>query len=408
MSCRSETSSPNSRHGDGTRCDHPAAQCPQDCPTVEIEINDTSATDDDLVLVKCERPSRRHNISCRIRSTGSGNTDSVVLTNLDGRLRFPNSGDTTKSLTVRDDGQWVPFEISGELGSDAMNDAVIQARCMSDSGPVIGTKTVTVVHFDQAEIDITTGGTYRLTGGRFTATGGNGVDYSAEARIRPAGVDCSQPQVRDLRIGIAQNTFPPRIYNWDWDSPAIAWNAGVAAGTTVTVPSAIRRTINVAATANDSEATVAPLYDQPGKGGTLDADSLKPPTGCAGAAAATTHDTPALPAPATLTLPAQTAAGATVGNVTYPFVKVTHNAHYRAWVVVFNTATNDFCTLRERVWSTNMDSSAAGAQRPTVAAETDPTTNPLTAPPFSNAHSNDPANRTQGAHGAATQTFTAP
>lgn len=406
MSCRSETNSPNSQHGDGTRCDHPVGQCPQDCPTVEIEINNTPATNDDLVLLKCEHPSRRHTINCRIRSTGSGNTHSVVLTNPDGRLRFPNAGDTTKSLTVRDDGQWVSFEISGERGSDAMNDAVIQARCMSDSGPVIGTKTVTVVHFDQAQIDITTGGNYTLTGTRYTVVGANAVDYSSQARIRPSGVDCTAPQVRDLKIGIMQNTFPPRIRTTNWDSPTITWDAGVASGTSVTVPTTIRETKNVTVTANDSEASVAPLYDQPGKGGTLSPDSLKPPIGCTGGVAATSFDTPSRPTPATFSLPARTGGGVTVGQVVYNFVNVTHRDNFRTWAVVFNTSDNSFCTLRERVWRTDMDSAAIAPQRPTVDADSAPTVAPVTSPPFSNAHSNNPANHTLGPASPTTTTFT--
>jgi hypothetical protein len=376
---------------------------------VEIEINDTPATNDDLVLVKCERPDRRHNVNCRIRSTSSGTTHSVVLTNPDGRLRFPNAGDTTKSLTVRDDGQWVSFEISGERGSGAMDDAVIEARCMSDSGPVIGRKTVTVVHFDQATMDVNPGGSYTLSAsGRYTATGGNAVDYEMSARIRPSGVDCTAPQIRDLRIGLIQNLEVPYQKLKTWSAPSISWNAGVPPGTVTTVPATIRLTISVPVRTNDSEASVAPLYDQPGKLRTIDSNSLKPPLGCTGGGTATTSDTPSTPFPATFTQPARDAHGTVVGTVTYSRDHVELRKQFTSWCVIFNTSTNDLCTLRERKWRLFVNSNAVGPQRATADPDTAPTSAPVTAGPFGNARTNDRANHTVGPVGPATTTITAP
>ena len=69
--------------------------------------------------------------------------------------------------------------------------------------------------------------------------------------------------------------------------------------------------INVVA-CNDVAATVAPLYDQPGKADTLDANSLKRPTGCPGGGPATSFDTPSTPAPARFTLRASDAGGTQV------------------------------------------------------------------------------------------------
>ena len=189
----------------------PTTPCP--CPNMEIEVNNTSATNDDLVQLQCTHPARRHNVSCRIRAQGGGTGNAtIVLTNPDGRLRFPNSGDTTKTVTVPRSGSWVAFEISGETASNALNDAVIEAHCNTATGALKGRKTVTVFWFDQARIDIATPGTYRLVGNTLQSTGGNAANYSAQARIRPAGVDCSVPQVTDLRIGIMQNDVTSGLY----------------------------------------------------------------------------------------------------------------------------------------------------------------------------------------------------
>ena len=202
-----------------------------------------------------------------------------------------------------------------------------------------------------------------------------------------------------------QNARPGPRLTTDWDSPAIAWNVGVAAGTTVTVPSAMREVRNRPVLANDSEASVAPLYDQPGKTGTLDANSLKPPMGCTGGAAATSFDTPSNPA-APFSSPAVTAAGVTVGTVTWRFSKTKLDNDFLTWVTIFNQVTNEICVLRERTWAVHADSSVAGQRATAGATDSAPTMNPATAAPFSNAIVNSPANITTGPVGAATTTFT--
>lgn len=375
---------------------------------VEIEVNNTPAENDDVVQLMCERPAQRFRVQSRGRVIGNPENEvNVTLTNPDGRLRFPAQVDGTRNLTLPRNGDWVAFEISGETQSGALNDAEIVARVNGAGGPMCGKEDVTVFWFDQAMTGVAAGGNYAVAGGRFTAVGGNAVNYSVQARIRPDGVDCTVPQVTNLRIGIMQNvTSTTRASTWD--TPTITWNPGVAAGTTVTVPTSIRSTLAFNGAVNDSEATVAPLYDQPGKGGTLDANSLKPPIGCANGGAATSFDTPSLPTPATFSLPARTAGGAVVGTISWTvFVNVTANDSFVTWTVTFNTTNNEICALRQRGWALNIDSAAAGVQRAAPDAnDAAPNATPVTAPPFINQVGNDPANRTTGGVGAATTTFT--
>ena len=370
---------------------------------MEIEINDTPAITDDLVELKCEHPSHRHTVSCRIRATSACPTAATaVLTNPDGRLRFPNPGDTTVTLTVPSDGSWTAFQVSGENPSLAIGDAVIEAHCNTATGAVKARKGVTVFSFDQAEITITPDSDYSMVGDRYTATAGVAVNYSARARMRPAGVDCTAPQVTNLRISIVQNLVPPYTKTKIWSTPTIVWNPGVAARTRADVPSRISFRISVPTATNDvTEAAGAPLYSR-------DADSLKPPVGCTGGAAATSNDTPSTPFPATFVFPARTAAGVEVGTVTYGNrVKVILNKNFRTWTVVFDTITNDICALRERTWNLHVDSSIAAGQRAAAAAaDTAPTVDPVTAPPFGNDRTNDPANQSTVPEGAATTAFT--
>lgn len=377
--------------------------CPA-CPDMEIEINDTPATDDDLVLLKCDHPAHRSVTRCRIRAVNcsGGASATVVLVNPDGRLRFPNDGDTTKTLSLPSDGSWVSFEISGETGSNAIGDAVIEARCQSASGAVKATARITVVWFDQATIAISTPGTYSFTGGQVTATGGPAVQYSAQARIRPAGVSCTAPQTNDLRIGISQNlNSTTRVITWG--SPTPTWSGSAPAGTTAVVPTTIVSTLRLTSRLNDSETSVAPLYDQPGKPTTIDGNSLQRATGCAGSAPATSSDTPSHGS-GPLSLPMQDTAGTNVGTVAYSVANVTINDSFVTWVVIFNTATNELCALRERPWSVSINGTGGGGQKATVSGDSAPTMDPVTVPPFPNDAGQDPANSTFTTSGTTTLT----
>src|SRR5260370_32664747 len=109
----------------------------------------------------------------------------IVLTTPEGRLRFPDTADTTKAVILPTDGSWVSFEISGEKGSTAIGDAIIEAHCQTATGDLKGSKPVTVFWLDNVQIKITAGGNYTKSGGRFTVGGGPAVDYSPKARILP-------------------------------------------------------------------------------------------------------------------------------------------------------------------------------------------------------------------------------
>src|SRR5206468_4300454 len=123
-----------------------------------------------------------------------GTPSTIVLTNPDGRLRFPNPADQTATLALPDSRAWVAFQISGEMGSDAVGDAVIEAHCGNAAGAIMGTKNVTVFWFTGAQINLTPLGRYRAVGARFATTGGDAVRHSAQAEIRPVGVNCAAPR----------------------------------------------------------------------------------------------------------------------------------------------------------------------------------------------------------------------
>lgn len=139
----SKTSKP-SESGAGNCPPGSTAPCPLQCPTMDIEINNTATADDDWVVHCPHDP--RHALTCRIRTTGSPANDvTTVLTNPDGRLRFPGQSDVNTTVTVPSNGSWVEFQISGNSGSSAVGDAVIEAHCQDAAGAVLASKGVTVV-----------------------------------------------------------------------------------------------------------------------------------------------------------------------------------------------------------------------------------------------------------------------
>jgi len=350
---------------------------------VEIQINNTGTANDDIVQVKCDHPAHRHKVPCQIKLvSGAAHDHQITLGNPDGRLRFPEVGDTTKNVTLPVSGTWVAFEISGESGSAAIGDAVIEARLAatcpdggaSAVGDLKGTKPGTVFWFDTAQMTLTQGGNYSLTGGTFRAAG-VAVSFSAQAAIKPTGVDCTAPQVKDLRISIMQETSN-QLITVNWSSPVATWNAAAPHPTSVTVSTNVRQTITfnhgiVTEPVNDGVDGAYPLYSQ-------SANALKPPGGCAGSAAATSNDNPGQTGLGNFVR--NLTSGATIiGTATWSLVNVTRRQDFRTFCVVFNTVTQTYCSLRQATWSLNLDSAGAAADQHAVvtadaAASADPAT----------------------------------
>lgn len=350
--------------------------------SLDIQINNTAATNDDLVVLNSTHPPRQFNINCQMRLLGpsAGNVN-VVLTNPDGRLRFPDPVNTTVNLTLAAGGAFSPFRISGALASAAIGDAVIHVHLDTATGPEITTKKVTVVSFDQGKMQLTQGGNYSLNAltNIYGPAGGVAVAFASSALIRPAGVDCTAPQLTNLRLAIMQESSNKDLES-TYDTPTIVWDPAAPAGTTVTVPVTRRTKTTYDATVtqpvNDGLAGALPLYSKA-------ATALTPPTGCTGAGTAQSSDGPfhtSLPnSQQTMQDPVT---GATVGVVTWTNrINTARVQHFRTFCVVFDQGTNQFSSLREATWDLNLDSAAAPPQLATVntdaAATADPAPGPL-------------------------------
>jgi GT2 family glycosyltransferase len=366
-------------------------------PTVEIQVNNTPAANDDAVRLHCVHPPSRPVVNCQIRLTSNVTAPvTVVLRDPTGRLSFPLAATATVSLPVSK--AFVPFQISGEAPSVALGDARIEAHVGTAAGPVAGTRPVTVVSFGTAKITLLQGGNYGFVGNLYTVPGGVAVSFTSQATIQPAGVDCSIPQLANIRVGIMQETSAQQVPT-TWDTPTITFLPAAPSGTTVTVPTTIRQTVffdpAVPQPINDGVAGASPLYDKA-------PTALTRPLGCPGGVAATSRDTPSHTAPPTFSL-AVTSGGVQVGTVTWNHrVGSTRTQHFRTYCVTFNTSTNVFCALRQATWDLNLDVNLP-AQHATVNPDSAATANPATGVQANNAEKS----ATAGV-GAATTTFTKP
>src|SRR5262249_40357338 len=154
---------------------------------VSIQINNSSLAKDAIVRVKCDHPAQTFTANCTIGLTGHASGPvTVVLTNPDGRLRFPLPADTTKKLDLPASGTTQPFVISGERATATKGDAKIQGRLTSATGKVLTETPVTVFSFDQAQILVTLDGNFVWLGDRYTCPPGHpAVRFSSTARLRP-------------------------------------------------------------------------------------------------------------------------------------------------------------------------------------------------------------------------------
>ena len=191
----------------GALADQPGSQEAEG--SVEIEIRETSGTNDDLVPVLGSTP-------CRIRLQGAQIGMSVTLVsskdNGNARLSFyaygiTNNGDGSLPLSLPSNGNWVGFSIGGLIPSQSTGDAVIEAHKDSASGTTKKTAAASVYWFKDPKMTVVAGSAYTISK---TATqialqnSGYAVDLTSGIKLMPSSSLSNAPQLSDLRLGIVQ------------------------------------------------------------------------------------------------------------------------------------------------------------------------------------------------------------
>ena len=220
---------------------------------------------DDAVRLKAPRPENETRVfktPCQARLKEPLSKDAwVMLMSPESRLGFAaDSGTPTSTgmsiweLTLPKDGGLVNFAITGELGSDQLNDARIRAL-LEDPGTPVAEENVTVYWYDEAKIEIEVCGVYGIHGSEKVTKINNkctgdiekaalpgyhdlrceaspyastpfptrAVFMKAKATLKPTGA-CAIPQTAQTRIGITQNCtdivniveYHEPDFEWDW------------------------------------------------------------------------------------------------------------------------------------------------------------------------------------------------
>lgn len=304
-----------------------------------IDINNTVMETDDLVRLRSTHPDRRFTVlGTVILKEQLSDSVTIVLTNPDGRLGFPPNADgksPEKTKTATFPPTFENFYISGEMASDAVNDAKIEAYLDTAGGDVCLTKPMTVASLGSASISITKGSNYGIRANRLNVIApvdGPGVNFSAQASIKPQGVDCGPlvPQLNSLRVGLKQNVVSTtRLL--DYASPSIRWFNDVPPGTVVPAPSSWRVAITLASVPIDDSVVPAdaPLFRRL---------SAQPPIGCPNGVPVNDSDSPNQEIlPPILMIPALTPTGQHVGTLDYPWASGTIDDSFMTWCVCFDT-----------------------------------------------------------------------
>jgi len=348
---------------------------------LEIEINNTASTDDDVVswsdFIICRT---RFQTPARIRqvpASGSSASDLEVTLSNSSRLEYAQSGGwgKTLSLTLPQDGSWIDFLVSGTLPSLAVGDAPIDVQVSGHSSTCFR-KPMTVFWFT-GDLNLTSGSQYEvMEDGNHVILGpspGNALEMTAYADIKPNGVSASAPQISELRVGIVQNVRSS-VHSGTYTQPQpIRWNSSYPQGRLAYFPIALLALKTLPSPMLDSGLTKSPLYES----------QVEKPRNLGGSEV-TSHDNPHFRQPQKRKGSGRTQGGRVVAHAEYSIASMTIDDTYRTWCVVYNTRTKKVMRpLQQADWSLPAitDSSAARALAQGAVEAHDC---PIKDPPFAN------------------------
>jgi hypothetical protein len=406
--------------------------------TVALEFNNTSDTNDDVVMLSTpadgpDIPASQPELDVAASVIGDGPPGmTVTLDNPDGRLGFgtetPSSQPTsqpsspvatqptTQPFTLPTDGSWVHLSVFGLSQSVAIGDAGVRVTASvagQAGGIVVAKQGATVFWFDQAKMDVVADGAYSLQGGTYGPAGGNAVDLAAEATIEPAGLDTTIPRLANLRIGIVQNVDSESVADV-YGNPQMVWNADYPNGDQIPpeqidIPSMISRGDNLQLSGG-----TFPILDtigtQSGSSPIYDPGSVAEPMGYANGGSALSSDgpfllSPLVPAPEGVAALEFDGTGQLVGTATYNnYIKTTRAISFTDWCVLVDASTGAtvLAALAQNEWQVNLDTSV-GNQVATAGQSHLPSTVPVLSGPPANSIARALSYPT--AYGAATTQF---
>ena len=250
-------------------------------PAIQVDVNSTTATNDDVVRYKSITPAKVFTTPVTITQTNAKFTAglSVLLSNSDKHLGFDTqvSGATaqpTLSLVLLPNTPNT-FYITGASKSSAIGDAIISVADLGDASKVYATKPATVFWFDAAKMSlISTSTPYEVYDDQnktlvyFEPNPFVAVDLYGKAMLTPSGLSTSVPPISLLRVGIVQNlngaSKATSTARWDLVPSLTQWSSSVPRGTPASVPSYLLFTElqpNTVVDVRDPPDGFVPIYD---------------------------------------------------------------------------------------------------------------------------------------------------
>lgn len=314
------------------------------------------------------------------------------MTNPDGRLRFTGENDTTKTLTLPADGTWVPFSISGQTRSAAVNDAIVEAHKDQADGPVLGTEDMTVFYIGDATFTMTQGGAYQLLAGPndtviYAPQGVPAVTYEATAKLKPDGLECPG-ELADCGIpyiGFTNNVIGAS-FQVDYSFLRFDPDPAAPPNQQCQVPSKMQVLFDIPQAQLPMQDVDAAASDplQSKADGWVDL-----PSPC-GKGPIKGLDTPSLTFPRLRREDCITTGGVKLATAVYEVSRMVMNFRFRLYLVTYDQTANVICAVKCIDWSVSVDSNLAN-QKATTGQAADCTSNPKTGAPFINDYASDPA-----------------
>lgn len=323
----------------------------------EIQVNHSVATDDDYVQIKDEICSQLFKTVSRAKVTGYPPSKvSVTLVNPDKRLGFP--ADSTLELDLPANGDWVNFEFTGQNKSKKIGDAKIVLHHGKANGPVCKEQSVTVFWFDNDSIEGASGNryVYDKTKGKFQADPNPAITIRGHANIKPDSLNCSAPQIKDLVVGIVQNSTRAS-YIIKYINPQFKWTPLAVRGDKVSYFKELGlATLVTKKTLDNTPGDPNPVYDM---------TITNPPAPC-GSGNTVIDDNPGYqslpPSHQTLDLMSH---GVVVAQVTYE-LEIRVDVDFMCWTVIYDKGTRDVVPLIRRGWQVNAVSSSNPGDRVSI------------------------------------------
>ena len=237
---------------------------------VEILVNDTlddpdidgdDGELDDVVRLKTELPpghpegltARVFTTPCSVRLKQPLSKDAyILLMSPDARVGFADAGaenpqaESMRELILHKNGDPTAFAITGQTGSEEIQDATIRAL-LDEPGPPVFEEDVTVYWYDSAKIDIEVLGTYGFAQAKddkgniipnlhylqcvpsddpsvpTTAFPDRAVFMKGKAWIRPDGSCLGSKEIEQTRIAIVQNCRDWEVVI-EYHDPLVLWD----------------------------------------------------------------------------------------------------------------------------------------------------------------------------------------